>query len=173
MTPSGRRSETPRVPSAYRLGVRAGSFGAVRSAVAEASGTPLDEIKAPLLSHDAQGRPGETIVGRRDPALHEGSMKTVRPLELDGIVIGHIAKRVGPAKRPRRPHPLARIGDSSVNHCRMSQTCTACSTIQSPDRSRRPSQPPWPFIGPLLLVHVARASIKPPSSPWRISSTPS
>ena len=50
--------------------------------------------------------------------------------------------------------------------------CTACSTIQSPDRSRRPSQPPWPFIGPLLLVQLARASTSGPSSPRLISSIP-
>ena len=43
--------------------------------------------------------------------------------------------------------------------------CTACSTIQSPDRSRRPSQPPWPVIGPLLLVQVARASTSGPARP--------
>ena len=70
-----------------------------------------------------------------------------------------------PAKRPRRPQPLARAGSSPLIQWRTSQTCTACSTIQSPERSRRPSQPPWPVIGPLLLLQAARASTSGPSSP--------
>ena len=66
------------------------------------------KVEAPLLSHYAQRRPGKTIVGRRNPALYEGSMKTVSPFKLDGIVIGDIPKRVqsrqtdraGPTRSP-------------------------------------------------------------------------
>ena len=51
---------------------------------------------------------------------------------------------------------------------------TACSTMKSPDRLRRPSHPPWPRSGPLLLVQAARASMSVPSWPlWMRPSAPS
>ena len=64
----------------------------------------------------------------------------------------------------------ARAGGEPLSQPKTSQTWTACSTIQSPDRARLASQPSCPLIGPFELIQVPEPESSGPSSPRRIAA---
>ena len=101
------RTEVRNASSAIRVSGWGPGWIVRRGCAAVAEGErSARKVKAPLLSHDAKRRPGEAIVGRRNPALHERGAKTVGPFQLDGVVIGHVARRVSRGEQTA-PAPAA------------------------------------------------------------------
>ena len=171
---SGRRRGRPGAPGRCRAGRPGGSTWRGRFRSRKVSG-PGGEVEPALGPRARCWRcPVNPSSAGATQLWTKLTCEAVGPVEL---APGSGRSRRGRAATARRgrggPGPKARTGTPPATQWKTSQTWTACSTIQSPERSRRASQPSWPLIGPLLLTQAAEPATRSPSSPRWIAATPS